>query len=96
MQRSWCSHGKMRRKTSRFHEELHLLEDELEAGPAAQDSASALTRLDRIEQQANQLRLPTAYVSAQYILRHHIALVRERLMAQRDKPASSVVFLPRK
>jgi hypothetical protein len=85
----------MRRKTERFHEELRLLEDELE-WPAAQDVASALTRLDRIEQQANQLRLPTAYASAQYILRHHIALVRERLMAQRDKHASSVVLLPRK
>jgi hypothetical protein len=86
----------MRRKTSRFHEELRFLEDELEAGPAAQDAASALTRLDLIEQQANHLRLPTAYASMEYMLRHHIALVRERLMAQRDKHASSVVLLPRK
>jgi len=86
----------MRRKTSRFHEELRFLEEELEAGPAALDAASALTRLDRIEQQANHLRLPTAYASMQYILRHHIALVRERVMVQRDKSASSVVFLPRK
>ena len=31
----------MRRKTSRFHEELRFLEDELEAGLAAQDAASA-------------------------------------------------------
>ena len=84
----------MRRKTARFHEELLLLEDELEAGPAAQDVASAFTRLDQIEQQANHLRLPTAYASMQYMLRHHIALVRERLMAQRDKRAPSVVFLP--
>jgi len=86
----------MRRKTSRFHEELRFLEDELEAGPAAKDGVSALAPLDRLEQQANHLRLPTAYASAQYMLRHHIALVRERLMAQRDKPASSVVLLPRK
>ncbi len=86
----------MRRKTSRFHEQLRFIEDELEAGPAAQDAASALARLDRIEQQANHLRLPTTYASTHYILRHHIALVRERLMAQRDKPAPSVVFLPRK
>jgi hypothetical protein len=85
----------MRRKISRFHDELHFLEDELEAGgAAAQDAASALTRLDRLEQQANQLRLPTVYGSMQYMLRHHIALVRERLMAQRDKRAPSVVFLP--
>ena len=84
----------MRRKTSRFHEELRFLEDALETGPAAQDTASALMRLDQLEQQANHLRLPTAYASMQYMLRHHIALVRERLMAQRDKRAPSVVFLP--
>jgi TRAP-type uncharacterized transport system substrate-binding protein len=78
----------MRRKISRFHEELRFLEDEPE------DAASALTRLDRIEQQAKLLRLPTAYASMQYMLRHHIDLVRERLMVRRDKPASSVVFLP--
>jgi hypothetical protein len=86
----------MRRKISSFHEELRFLEDELEAGPAAHDAASALARLDRLEQQANHLRLPTAYASMQYMLRHHITLVRERLMAQRDKTASSVVLLPRK
>ena len=86
----------MRRKISRFHEELRLLEDELEARPAVQDVAGVLARLDRLEQQANHLRLPTAYASMQYMLRHHIALVRERLMAQRDKRAPSVVFLPRK
>jgi len=84
----------MRRKISYFHEELRFLEDELEAGPAAQ--ANALARLDRLEQQANHLRLPTAYAGAQYMLRHHIASVRERLMAQRDKSASSIVLLPRK
>src|SRR6516164_4539672 len=67
----------MRRKTSRFHEELRFLEDELEAGRAAWDAASALARLDRIEQQTNQLHLPTAYASMQYMSRHHIALVRE-------------------
>ena len=83
----------MRRKISRFHEELRFLEDEL-AGPATQDAANALARLDRLEQQANHLRLPTAYAGMQYMLRHHIALVRERLMAQRDKRAPSVVFLP--
>jgi hypothetical protein len=83
----------MRRKISCLQEELRFLEDELEAGASAQDTASALARLNRLEQQANELRLPTTYASMQYILRHHIALVRERLMTHRDQP--SVVFLPR-
>ena len=34
----------MRRKISRFHEELRFLEDELEAGPVAQAAVSALAR----------------------------------------------------
>jgi hypothetical protein len=45
-----------------------------------------LPGLYRLEQQANHLRLPTAYASMRYMLRHHIALVRERLMAQHDNP----------
>jgi TRAP-type uncharacterized transport system substrate-binding protein len=85
----------MRRKISRLHEELRFLERELTAGAPARDAASALAHLNRLEQQANDLSVPTTYASMQYVLRHHIALVRERLMAQRDKPASSLVFLPR-
>ena len=80
---------------SRLHEELRFLEDELEAGAPVQDATSALARLNQLEQQANDLRLPTTYASMQYVLRHHIALVRERLTTHRDQPAPSVVFLPR-
>ena len=85
----------MRRKISRLHQELRFLEGELEAGAPGYDAASALARLSRLEQQANELRLPIIYASMQYMLRHHIALVRERLTTHRDQPAPSVVFLPR-
>ena len=36
-------------------------------------------RLDLLEKQANGLRVPLAYASMLYMLRNHIALVRQRL-----------------
>jgi hypothetical protein len=43
-----------------------------------------VARLDRLEGQANRLRVPVAYASMLYMLRNHIDLVRERL---RKEPA---------
>jgi hypothetical protein len=40
-----------------------------------------LARLDHLERQANQLKIPIAYGSMMYLLRNQIALVRERLKA---------------
>jgi hypothetical protein len=71
----------MRRKISRLYGELRFLEDELSAGTGAQDRRTLAARLDHLEQQANQLRIPAAYASMLYMLRHHIDLVRQRLLA---------------
>jgi hypothetical protein len=38
-----------------------------------------VARLDRLEGQLNQLRIPVAYASMLYILRNHIDVVRGRL-----------------
>jgi TRAP-type uncharacterized transport system substrate-binding protein len=84
----------VRRKITRLYGELRFLEDELAAGSAVQDASSALARLDRLEQQANRLRIPAAYANMQYMLRHHIMLVRERLTALRSAPAQSAASLP--
>ena len=47
----------------------------------------SLTRLDRLEEQANHLRVPVAYASQLYMLRNHIDLVREGLRKHTEKPA---------
>jgi hypothetical protein len=80
----------MRRKISRLYGELRFLEDELETRPEQKDSSSIIQRLDHLERQANQLRIPAAYASLVYVLRHHIDLVRQRLMAapQATSPSS--------
>jgi TRAP-type uncharacterized transport system substrate-binding protein len=68
----------MRGRIARLYGELRLLEDEIEAGTAG--AGTNLTeRLDRLEKQANQLRMPIAYESMMYLLRNHIAVVRDRL-----------------
>ena len=40
-----------------------------------------MARLDQLERQANQLRMPIAYESMMYLLRNHINIVRNRLSA---------------
>ena len=68
----------MRRKIERLYGQLRFLEDELIAGSAGQDAGSTISRLDRLEEQANRLRIPVSYASMQYMLRNHIGLVRAR------------------
>jgi TRAP-type uncharacterized transport system substrate-binding protein len=69
----------MRRKIARIYGELRFLESELEERGAQFDHNEAAERLDRLERQMNQLKVPVAYASMLYLLRDHIALVRGRL-----------------
>jgi hypothetical protein len=74
----------MRRKITRLYGELRFLEHDLEAvGATARCGDTKIddvpARLDLLEKQANRLRVPAAYASMLYMLRNHIALVRERL-----------------
>jgi TRAP-type uncharacterized transport system substrate-binding protein len=75
----------MRSKVLRMYGELRLLEDEL---ASARGSAGAtpdmIARLDRLEQEANHLRLPVAYATMLYTLRDHIGLVRAGLKKRTD------------
>jgi TRAP-type uncharacterized transport system substrate-binding protein len=70
----------MRSKVLRMYGELRLLEDEMtSARGTGRDTREMIARLDRLEEQANRLRMPVAYVSMLYDLRNHIDLVREGL-----------------
>ena len=78
----------MRSKVLRMYGELRLLEDEMaNARGGRGDLRAAITRLDRLEEQANHLRVPVAYASQLYMLRNHIDLVREGLRKHTEKPA---------
>jgi TRAP-type uncharacterized transport system substrate-binding protein len=69
----------MRRKITHIYGELRLLEVGMDAPGARPETAAIAERLNEIEQQANLLRMPIAYASMLYLLRNHIALVREKL-----------------
>jgi TRAP transporter TAXI family solute receptor len=71
----------MRRKIARLYGELRFLEDEIAGGGKPADAAQLVARLDHLERQANQLRMPIAYESMMYLLRNHICVVRNRLAA---------------
>jgi hypothetical protein len=72
----------MRRKITRIYGELRFLEAEMETSGEQFDPVEAAEQLDRLERQANQLKMPIAYASMLYLLRNHIALVRDRLKAK--------------
>jgi len=80
----------MRRKISRLYGELRLLEEELEAPGGKNVAGKIAVELEQLEQQANRLRVPVAYASMLYMLRHHIDLVRTGLKRQDDKQADKV------
>src|SRR5262249_40100010 len=70
----------MRSKVLRMYGELRLLEDEMaSARTTGRVTREMVARLDRLEEQANRLSMPVAYVSMLYMLRNHIDLVREGL-----------------
>ena len=79
----------MRSKILRMYGELRLLEDEMTIGHGAgRDTRAMVAQLDRLEQQANHLKVPVAYASMLYMLRNHIDLVREGSRKHADKPAA--------
>ena len=68
----------MRRQILRLYGELMFLERELETGD--KDTASKIAaELEELERKANHIRVPAAYGSMLYMLRHHIDLVRTGL-----------------
>jgi len=74
----------IRSKILRIYGELRFLEGELTGSRGTVcDTGEMVARLDRLEEQANHLRIPVAYASMLYELRNHIDLVSEGLKKAR-------------
>jgi hypothetical protein len=72
--------------------ELRFLENELtSARGAGRDTTAMVARLDRLEEQANHLRIPVAYASMLYELRNHIDLVSEDLKKHTERMSEEVL-----
>ena len=70
--------------------ELRFLEVELTGSRGTCDAGEMVARLDRLEEQANHLKVPVAYSSMLYELRTHIDLVREGLKKRAARIAEGV------
>jgi TRAP transporter TAXI family solute receptor len=75
----------MQRRIFRLYGELRFLERDLESHGAGQDIGDLSSRLDRLEEKTNHLRVPVFYSNMLYTLRMHITLVRERMARFREK-----------
>jgi TRAP transporter TAXI family solute receptor len=69
----------MRSKISRLYGELKFLENEISANGVGADSHNLAVRLNKLEQEANDLKVPIAYVTMVYLLREQVAIVRDQL-----------------
>ena len=49
------------------------------------DTTEMIAQLDRLEEQANHLKMPVAYANLQYELRNHIDLVSEDLKKHTER-----------
>jgi TRAP transporter TAXI family solute receptor len=73
----------MRRRVFRLYGELRFIELEL-ASKGGKSPDELLGRLNRLEERANHLRLPTGYAHLHYTLRQHIDHVRAHLHLPAD------------
>ncbi len=73
----------MRLKIMRLYEEMRSVENEAPVQGPGFDAAAIEAKLDQLEQRANGLNLPAAYLSMLYGLRGHIDFVRQRLAKKR-------------
>ncbi len=70
----------VRRRIFRLYGELKFLEAEMDVRAPEAGVEDLIDRLDGIEDRANHLRVPTMFAQLLYTVRHHIGLVRTRLM----------------
>jgi hypothetical protein len=65
-------------RISRLYGELKFLENEISATGRA-DRHDLAVRLNKLEKEANALKVPVAYVTMMYLLREQVAIVRDQL-----------------
>jgi TRAP-type uncharacterized transport system substrate-binding protein len=66
-------------RISRWYRALIVLEQDVLALRTPAKEAESLTRLDRIEEEVNKMKIPASFGNQFYVLREHIRFVRSRL-----------------
>jgi len=75
----------MRHRVYRLYRELNFLERRLDRAGAEQKVGDVEERMDELERRARRMRLPAAFDDRLYMLRMHLALVRDRIAAGRAR-----------
>jgi TRAP-type uncharacterized transport system substrate-binding protein len=78
----WLYSWRIRSRIYRWYGQLLALERGAVPDIAHADRSALLTRLDEIEKAVNRIKVPVAFADQLYVLREHIAFVRERLSEQ--------------
>jgi hypothetical protein len=71
--------GLMQQRVLALYGELRLIEQELDAPPAAGDRAGVAARLDDLERRAGRVRVPVQFAQMLYTVRDHIRAVHARI-----------------
>jgi hypothetical protein len=74
---------RIRLRIYRWYRALMLLERDLMAQPATGEREKILGRLDYIEEQVNNMKVPASFADQFYVLRGHIDFVHGRLLAKK-------------
>jgi len=85
--------GIMRQRIYGLYGELKFLESDFDAREPERGMEDLVARLNRLQDRADHMQVPTAFASLLYTLRDHITIVRARFEAQppavrSEKPAS--------
>lgn len=75
------------RRIFRLYRELKMLEAELELGASDTTVHAFSERLDRLEERADHLYVPTAFTDVLYTFKDHISLVRQRIREKQQAGA---------
>jgi TRAP-type uncharacterized transport system substrate-binding protein len=74
--------GIMRQRIYRLYGELKFLESDFDARKPEQGMEDFVDRLNRLQDRADHMQVPTAFASLLYTLRDHVNVVRARFQAQ--------------
>jgi TRAP-type uncharacterized transport system substrate-binding protein len=72
---------RMRSRIYRWYGALMAIEREMLAQPAPEAQTALLKRIDAIERSVNELKTPLSFADQLYVLRDHVGMVRQHLLA---------------
>ena len=72
---------RMRARIYRWYGALMAIEREMLAQPAPEAQSALLKRIDAIERSVNELKTPLSFADQLYVLRDHVGMVRQHLLA---------------